>query len=611
MLNYCKVIFFILSILAAQTVFAAKTLNVEITGVDGDVFENIKNSLSIITVANQTNKNEISAATDKVVDNVRKGLSLVGLTQQQSKSDLSDQNIQQLHKRAKKEIEQAIQPFGFYQATINQSLNKENEQWNAVYAIALGPQIKIQSIAVKVLGPAENEPTVKVLIDNLPFKQGDKLLHQPYTNFKQTLFDTIFELGYIDAEYIKSELRVDIKNQQAIIILELNSGLQYFFGEIKVEQSVVYDSLVKELIIIDEKTIFNTDRLIDLQLRLMDTGYFSNTEINIEKEKAVSQKIPVTITAEPSKKLKYSTSLGFGTDTGPRVGFSVLNRRVNKYGHNLQFSTRLSPVTNNLSAQYKIPIGNISKESLDFFSNIDQESINDIESIQYSIGSAVNKNIWGGRSRFSVTLLQEKFNFDNELDQTANLLMPGMTFTYAKADNALFTRKGYSLSADIHGGLESNISDTTFLHNSISGRSVIPLNNKSRLLNRLDLGVIITSDFDDLPPSERFFTGGGQSVRGYDYKNIGGVNSAGNNIGGQYLAAMSVEVDYLFWNNYGAAVFFDAGDASIDSQLALKKSVGIGFRYRSPIGMIRVDFARPFDDPNETFRFHISIGPDL
>jgi translocation and assembly module TamA len=611
MLIYCKVILFILSILAAQTVFAANNLKVEITGVEGEVLANINNSLSIITAANQTNKTEISAATDKVVDNVRKGLSLVGVTQQPSKPDLSDQKIQQLHKKTQKQIEQAIQPFGFYEATINQSLNKENEQWKAVYAISLGPQVKIQTIAVKVLGPAENEPAVKALIDNLPFKQGDKLLHQPYTNFKQLLFDTIFDLGYIDAEYIKSELRVDIKNQQATILLDINSGLKYFFGPIKIEQSVVNDSLVEKLIVIDEETVFNTDRLIELQLRLMDTGYFSNTEINIEKEKTILQYIPVTITATPSKKLKYSMRAGFGTDTGPRVGFSVLNRRVNQYGHNLQFSTRLSPVANNLSAQYKIPIGNISKESLDFFSNIDQENINNIDSIQYSIGSAINKNLWGSRTRFSITLLQEQFSFDNELDQTANLLMPGITFNYAKADNALFTRKGYSLSADMHGGIESNISDTTFLHNSISGRSVIPLNNKSRLLNRLDLGLIVTSDFDDLPPSERFFTGGGQSVRGYDYKDIGEVNSFGNNIGGQYLAAMSVEVDYLFWNNYGAAVFFDAGDAAKDSQLELKKAAGIGFRYRSPIGMIRVDFAHPFDDPDETFRFHISIGPDL
>jgi translocation and assembly module TamA len=97
----------------------------------------------------------------------------------------------------------------------------------------------------------------------------------------------------------------------------------------------------------------------------MDTGYFANTEISIDKESAVFQHIPVTITATPSKRVRYSTSVGFGTDTGARVGLGILNRRVNSYGHNLQFSTRLSVVESNLGAQYKIPIGSINKETLE------------------------------------------------------------------------------------------------------------------------------------------------------------------------------------------------------------------------------------------------------
>jgi translocation and assembly module TamA len=611
-LIYCQAIILVLLLISAQMAYAANILSVEISGVvKGEVLDNISKSLSILAAAKQTNKTDLSALTDQVIGNLRKGRLVAGAAKPNNEPALSAQTIQRLHSKAQKEIEQAIAPFGFYQATIKQSLNIKADQWQALYAVELGPQIKIQTIAVKVLGAAAHEATVKTLIAKLPFKEGDKLTHQPYSAYKKLLFDTVFGLGYIDAKYAKSELRVDIKNQHASIILDLDSGSKYFFGPIKIKQSVVEDALVKKLVIINDETAFNTDRLIELQLRLMDTGYFANTEISIDKESAVSQHIPVTITATPSKTLKYSTSVGFGTDTGPRVGLGVLNRRVNSYGHNLQLSTRLSAVESNLGAQYKIPIGSINKESLDFFSNIDKENINDTESVQYSLGSAVNKNLWDGRARFSITLLQEQFSFDNESDQTANLLMPGITFTYKKADNALLTRKGYSFSANIHGGLESSVTDTSFLYSNVSGRSVIPLNNKTRLLKRLDLGLIVTDDFDDLPPSERFFAGGGQSVRGYDYKDIGEVNSFGNNIGGKYLVAMSTEIDYLLWKNYGAAVFFDAGDATIDSQLDLKKSFGVGFRYRSAIGMIRVDFAHPLDDPNENLRLHISIGPDL
>lgn len=608
---FCRVIVSVVTLIAVQTAHCTDILNVKVFGVEGEVLDNINKSLSIMTLAEQAKQTDVSSMTNQIIDNVRSNLLMKGGTKSNNTPNLSIQTIQRLHNKAPKEIELAIKPFGFYQATINQSLHKKADQWQASYTVELGPQIKIQTIVVEVLGAAAREATIKSLIAELPFKEGDKLTHQPYENFKKLLFDTVVNHGYIDAKYIRSELRVDIKNERAGIILELDSHSKYFFGEIKIKQTVVDNALVKKLIIIDDKTEFNTDRLIELQLRLMDTGYFANTAIAVERESATSQRIPVTITATPAKKLRYSTSAGFGTDTGPRVGLGVLNRRVNGYGHKLQLSSRLSAVASNLGTQYKIPIGSINQESLDFFSHIDQESVNDTESVQYSLGLAINKNLGSGRARFSMTLLQEQFSFDNESDQTANLLVAGTTLAFTKADNALFARKGYRLAAKIHGGFKSSITDTSFLHSSISGRSIIPLSNKTRLLKRLDLGLIVTQDFDNLPPSERFFTGGGQSVRGYEYKDIGDVNNFENNIGGKYLATMSIEVDYLLWKDYGAAVFFDAGDATKNAQLDLKKSVGLGFRYRTAIGMIRVDLAHPLDDINENLRLHISIGPDL
>ena len=70
-------------------------------------------------------------------------------------------------------------------------------------------------------------------------------------------------------------------------------------------------------------------------------------------------------------------------------------------------------------------------------------------------------------------------------------------------------------------------------------------------------------------------------------------------------------MDYLFYKNYGVALFYDAGDAATADQFSINKAIGMGLRYRSAIGMIRIDVAHPFDDPNENVRLHISIGPDL
>jgi translocation and assembly module TamA len=114
-----------------------------------------------------------------------------------------------------------------------------------------------------------------------------------------------------------------------------------------------------------------------------------------------------------------------------------------------------------------------------------------------------------------------------------------------------------------------------------------------------------------LPPSQRFFAGGDRSVRGYRYERLGPTDASGAVTGGRYLVTASVELDYLFFRNYGAAVFFDAGNAANHPWPDLKRSVGIGMRWLSPVGMLRIDIAHPLDDPDTDYRLHLSIGTDL
>ncbi|MEM6605829.1 MAG: BamA/TamA family outer membrane protein, partial [Pseudomonadota bacterium] len=118
-------------------------------------------------------------------------------------------------------------------------------------------------------------------------------------------------------------------------------------------------------------------------------------------------------------------------------------------------------------------------------------------------------------------------------------------------------------------------------------------------------------DVDLIPPSLRFFNGGAQSVRGYGFEDLSPLDEQGNRVGGEFLGTISAEADYLFYGNFGIAAFVDAGNASDEPGINLKRGAGIGLRYKTPIGMVRIDFAHPFDDPDSSFAFHISLGPDL
>jgi translocation and assembly module TamA len=135
----------------------------------------------------------------------------------------------------------------------------------------------------------------------------------------------------------------------------------------------------------------------------------------------------------------------------------------------------------------------------------------------------------------------------------------------------------------------------------------------SRVILGARLGAMAVGDFDELPPELRFFAGGDRSIRGFDYQAIGELNERGEVVGGQYLVIASAEYEYYLpkRENWGAAVFTDAGDA-FTHDFRENVSVGVGLRWRSPIGMVRVDVATPvvsrFDDG---VRLHITIGPDL
>jgi translocation and assembly module TamA len=120
-------------------------------------------------------------------------------------------------------------------------------------------------------------------------------------------------------------------------------------------------------------------------------------------------------------------------------------------------------------------------------------------------------------------------------------------------------------------------------------------------------------NFDALPPELRFFAGGDRSIRGFDYDEIGEVDDRGIIIGGKYLAVASVDYEYYFRENWGAAVFTDAGDAFSD-RFRLNLSVGVGLRWRSPVGPIRVDVGFPIEHAQplqQSWRLHVLLGPDI
>jgi translocation and assembly module TamA len=189
--------------------------------------------------------------------------------------------------------------------------------------------------------------------------------------------------------------------------------------------------------------------------------------------------------------------------------------------------------------------------------------------------------------------------------------MPGIGWTRVIADNPLYPRNGLRVNFKTRGSLQEVISDISFLQLMGSFKGILGLPWRSRVIGRVDAGATFMNSFDQLPPSVRFFAGGDNSIRGYAYKSLGPENASGDVEGGKNLLVGSLEIEHRFADKWALAAFVDAGNAFDDTVIDAKTGVGLGIRWRSPVGPIRLDFAHPLDNSDELFRVHFVMGPEL
>jgi translocation and assembly module TamA len=124
----------------------------------------------------------------------------------------------------------------------------------------------------------------------------------------------------------------------------------------------------------------------------------------------------------------------------------------------------------------------------------------------------------------------------------------------------------------------------------------------------------MTDDFLALPPPQRFFTGGDESIRGHAFQSLGPRGPGGAVVGGSFLGVVSAELQRDLTRDWGLAGFVDAGNAFEGTRLTatrLAVGVGLGLRWRSPIGPVKVDLAHPLAIGPEDLRLHLRVGPDF
>ena len=523
-----------------------------------------------------------------------------------------ESRLRWLHNNAERNIREALEPFGYYEPTIETSLNRTAGGWEARYRIQPGRALRIAMVDVRVLGEGAQDPVFQKLLANLPFAKGQILEQPKYEQLKQTLETLATERGYFDARFTEHAIRVNLQAYEAAIHLHYDTGKRYRFGDINFKQDILSPKLLNRYPRFKPGDPYDANDLLKLQSDLSGSPYFSQVQVNAQPD-AATDTAPVDVELEPNKKRKYSAGLGYGTDTGARGSMRVEQRWINRQGHHYEAELRLSQIKSLIGGKYIIPGTDPTTDEYALTAGYIQQNYNQQDYELITLGGS-----WQGQDgkwlkNFNLNFQYEDYQVGNEPRATSLLLIPGLNWTWVDADNRMYATRGLLFGFQLRGASTALLSDISFAQGMLNLKGVYALNDDSRFLARGSLGAtVIAQDFEQLPTSLRFFAGGDASVRGYAYNSIGPTDDEGTVIGGKNLLVGSLEYEHRVWDGWSLAAFVDSGDAFDGATPEMKTGVGVGLRWRSPVGPVRLDFASGLDrPPGDAFRFSFSIGPDL
>ncbi len=517
--------------------------------------------------------------------------------------------VRRLHRRAPDEIRRALRPYGYYDPAIETRLEHTDDGWRAVYRIDPGARVRLAEVRIEIRGDAADDPAFEQLRSELALRAGEPLLHPEYTTAKQRLLELAADRGYFDARWQTHSLRIDPDALEAHAVLVLASGPRHAFGEVTFEQAELAESFLRRYLPFAPGEPYRGEQLRELRYTLDDSDYFRRVDVQAQRDRREAGQVPIRVALEPRTQNRYTFGVGFGTDTGARVSAGWQNRYVNRQGHSLDTQIELAEISTRVSARYRVPLEEPAREQLVLEAVLASEEIGGGETGELTL--ATRRVAQLGRFRNTLSLeYQRSEDAIGDATTTRELVIPGAGLTYSRFDDEVYATRGFRVSGQINGASETLGSDTRFLRGRIDAEAVRRLWPGGRVLLRGELGTVKLADVDDLPLSQRFFAGGDNSVRGFDYQALGPTDARGKVVGGRHLAVGSVELEQLIRGDWGAAVFVDTGNAMNDWDVALRTAAGVGLRYRSPVGVFRVDVAKALDG-DESPRLHLSLGVNL
>ena len=569
----------ITSLLLVSGVASAANVRLQVEGLSGELEKNVRAQLSTIQSDEVTPDRRFRARVD---DAIREGL----------------------------------KALGYYEPTIDFDLRPPPAKGRQVLIakVTPGEPVRIGGTEVILRGGARTDRDYLDLLNTRP-AIGTILNHGDYDSFKSSLTRVALRKGYFDSEFNKSQLGVSLDRHQAFWDIDYNSGERYRFGPVTFEGSQIRDEYLQNLVPFKQGDYYTSQDLAELNRRLAASGWFSSVVVAPQFEKSRQTKVlPLQGVVSPRKENTVETGVGYSTDVGPRVKGTWRKPWMNSYGHSLTSSLSLSAPEQQLDFSYKVPLLKSPLEQYYLMQGgFKRTDLNDTQADSTTLAVSRYWEMSSGWQR----ALNLRWSLDHftqaNVTNTTMLIYPGVSVNRTRSRGGLMPTWGDSQRYSVDYSNTMWGSDINFIVMQAQDVWIRTLYDRHRFVVRGNLGWIEADNFSKVPPDLRFFAGGDRSIRGYKYKSISPKDDDGKLMGASKLATGSLEYQYNVSGKWWGAVFVDSGEAVSDIRESnFKTGAGLGVRWQSPVGPIKLDIARPIGDKEEHgLQFYIGLGPEL
>ena len=518
-------------------------------------------------------------------------------------------------------VRDALNSEGYFDPEIEFAITQD-EPPRPRLRIDPGPRFAIGAITLNFDAPPPAEEDQAALRDSLAISSGDLAIPARILEAERNLVATLRSLGYAEADNGPRDIIGDRDQAEIDVVYLLKAGPRIRFGEVVVPDDLrTSTDYIGSLAPLEAGELYSPDALTAFNRRLAETRLFMRASARLERTSSRTdpetgdeiRNVVLQIEERPRHTgavgARYSTAEGYGLTA------ELTRRNLTRSGDFLETQLNLVELARTLDITWRRPNEFGYGRGVVFNTSFSDDTTDAFDRQSVKIGAAleiIENPTFAWTVGTTAEALRETIAME-ERDLQLLSLNGGVRFDFS--NSVLDPTQGWRADATVTPTEVFGDESTRYVRLSSQASAYLPFGETDRfvLAGRVHLGSVLGAAVSDLPSEQRFYAGGGGSVRGYAYQAVGPRDMDNTPTGGRGLTELSFEARWRGSSNLGAVAFVDTGSVSeavLPTTDDLRTGVGLGVRYATPAGPIRFDIAAPLnrDEGDDPVQVYISIG---